>query len=104
MSTLPKISRPVTRIHLFFLFGRINFSKVNSGIPFRNTIRLSKSLEIVKDLGPKWFANVEACIGVLGIQDICQFTSRDIGYYPYYFQEYGILCSIFSLLSGILNI
>ena len=22
------------------------------------------------------------CIGVLGIQDICHFTSRDIGYYP----------------------
>ena len=47
---------------------------------------------------------VEACIGVLGIQDICHFTSRDIGYYPFYFQGYGILCSIFSLLSGILNI
>ena len=28
---------------------------------------------------------VEACIGVLGIQDICHFTSRDIGYYPFYF-------------------
>ena len=27
----------------------------------------------------------EACIGVLGIQDICHFTSRDIGYYPFYF-------------------
>ena len=40
----------------------------------------------------------EACIGVLGIQDICHFTSRDIGYYPFYFQGYGILCSIFSLL------
>ena len=25
----------------------------------------------------------EACIGVLGIQDICHFTSRDIGYYPF---------------------
>ena len=46
----------------------------------------------------------EACIGVLGIQDICLFNSRDIGYYPFYFQGYGILCSIFSLLSGILNI
>ena len=34
----------------------------------------------------------EACIGVLGIQDICHFTSRDIGYYPFYFQGYGILC------------
>ena len=34
---------------------------------------------------------VEACIGVLGIQDICHFTSRDIGYYPFYFQGNGIL-------------
>ena len=41
---------------------------------------------------------------VLGIQDICHFTSRDIGYYPFYFQGYRILCSIFSLLPGILNI
>ena len=32
----------------------------------------------------------EACIGVLGIQDICHFTSRDIGYYQFYFQGYGI--------------
>ena len=46
----------------------------------------------------------EACIGVLRIQDNCHFTSRDIGYCPFYFQGYGILCSIFSLLSGILNI
>ena len=29
---------------------------------------------------------IEACIGVIGIQDICHFTSRDIGYYPFYFQ------------------
>ena len=46
----------------------------------------------------------EACMGVLGLQDICHFTSRDIGYYPFYFQGYGILCSIFWFLSGILNI
>ena len=46
----------------------------------------------------------EAFLGVLGIQDICHFTSRDIGYYPFYFQGYGLLCSIFWLLSGILNI
>ena len=45
----------------------------------------------------------EACIGVLGIQDICHFTSRDIGYYPFYFQGYGILGSIFLLLPGILK-
>ena len=38
---------------------------------------------------------IEACIGVLGIQDICHFTSRDIGYYPFYFQGFGKLCSIF---------
>ena len=50
-----------------------------------------------------WVFTDEACIGVLGIQDICHFTSRDIGYYPYYFQGYGILCSIFWLLSGILK-
>ena len=46
----------------------------------------------------------EACIGVFGIQDICHFTSRDMGYYPFYFQGYGILGSIFSLLQGILKI
>ena len=57
-----------------------------------------------------WFKNssaigtIEACIGVLGIQDICHFTSRDIGYSSFYFQGYGILCSIFWLLLGILNI
>ena len=48
--------------------------------------------------------SLEACIGVLGIQDICHFTSRDIGYYPSYFQGYGILGSIFLLLPGILKI
>ena len=48
--------------------------------------------------------NIEACIGVLGIHDICHFTSRDIGYFPFYFQGYGIVCSIFGSLSGILNI
>ena len=35
-------------------------------------------------------ANYEACIGVLRIQDICHFTSRDIGYYPFYFQGFNI--------------
>ena len=39
-----------------------------------------------------------ACIGVIGIQDICHFTSRDIGYYPFYFQGYRILCSISGIL------
>ena len=37
----------------------------------------------------------EVCIGVLGIQDICHFTSRDMGYFPFYFQRYRILCSVF---------
>ena len=46
----------------------------------------------------------EACIGVLGLQDICRFTSRDMGCYPFYFQGYGILCSIFCSLSRILLI
>ena len=43
---------------------------------------------------------MEACIGVLGIQDTIHFTSRDMAYYPFYFQGYGKL-SI--LLSEILN-
>ena len=42
--------------------------------------------------------NNEACIGVIGIRDICHFTSRDIGYYPFYFQGYRILCSISGIL------
>ena len=46
----------------------------------------------------------QIAIGVLGIQDSCHFTSRDIGYFPFNFQGYGILCSIFGLLSGILII
>ena len=46
----------------------------------------------------------KAYIGVLVIQDVCHFTFRDIGYYPFYFQGYGILGSIFSLLLGILKI
>ena len=51
-----------------------------------------------------YFLICESCIGVLGIQDICHFTYRDLGYYPFYFQGYGILWSIYTLLSGILNI
>ena len=39
-----------------------------------------------------------ACVGALGIQDICHFTSRDIGYFPFYFQGYGILRSISGIL------
>ena len=41
-----------------------------------------------------YIAIKEACIGVIGIQDICHFTFRDIGYYLFYFQGYRILCSI----------
>ena len=44
----------------------------------------------------------EDCIEVLGIQVISHCTSRDMGYYPFYFQGYWILCSTFCLLSGIL--
>ena len=33
--------------------------------------------------------------------DICKFTSRDMGKYPFDFQGYGILCSIFCLFSGL---
>ena len=39
----------------------------------------------------------EACIEVLRIQDVCQFTYRDIGYYTVYFYGYEILCSIFKV-------
>ena len=46
---------------------------------------------------------IEACIGVIGIQDICHFTSRDIGYYPFYFQGYRILCSISGILCFLLK-
>ena len=45
----------------------------------------------------------EACIGVLGIQDIGHFTSRDIGYYPFYFKGYRILCSISRILCFLLK-
>ena len=45
-----------------------------------------------------------AFIGVLEIQDICHFTSRDMRYYPFYFLGYWILCSIVCLLIGILDI
>ena len=38
-----------------------------------------------------------------GIQDVCHITSRNIGYYRFYFKGYGILGSIFWLLSGILS-
>ena len=31
----------------------------------------------------------------LWMHAICHFTSRDMGHYPFYFQRYGILCSIF---------
>ena len=49
----------------------------------------------------------EACIGVLGIQDICHFTSRDIGYYQCYFQGYCVqYCRYFQgyqLINQLLN-
>ena len=46
----------------------------------------------------KQLNTVEACIGDLGIHDICHFTSRDKGYFPFCFQGYGILCSISGIL------
>ena len=57
-------------------------------------------LYIIKGNSIFWneYAIYEACIGVLGIQDICHFTSRDIGYFPFYFYGYGILCSISGIL------
>ena len=39
---------------------------------------------------------------VLGIQDICHSTSRNIEYYPFYFQGYGKLCPIFCLLKTLI--
>ena len=66
--------------------------------------KLGISDSIMQNLCLSFNSINEACIGVLGIQDICHFTSRDIGYYPFYFQGYRILCLIFSLLPGILHI
>ena len=43
---------------------------------------------------------IEACIGVLGIDDVCHFTSKDMGYYPFYFQGNGILCSLLVYFQG----
>ena len=40
------------------------------------------------------YSTCEACIGVLGIQDICHSTSRDKGYNSFHFQGYGILCTL----------
>ena len=51
-------------------------------------IRLYPSFPILYTSGG---SILEACIGVLGIQDVCYFTSRDIGYCPFYFQGYRIL-------------
>ena len=41
-----------------------------------------------EDLIPFWCSssNIEACIGTLGVQNIFHFTSKDKGYYPFYFQ------------------
>ena len=50
------------------------------------------------------FAPLLTLYRALGIQDICYFTSRDIGYSPFYSQGYGILCSIFWSLLEIMNI
>ena len=31
---------------------------------------------------------------MIGIDDMCHFTSRDMGYYPFYFHGYRVPCSI----------
>ena len=36
----------------------------------------------------------KACICVLGIQDVCHFTSRDMGNYPFYLE--AILFRVFA--------
>ena len=41
---------------------------------------------------------IDACRAVLGIQNICHFTSRDIAYYPFNFQGYGIVFLITVIL------
>ena len=46
--------------------------------------------------GEKNWQKQEACIGVLGIQDICHFTSRDIGYY----RDMGYLVQYFRYFQG----
>ena len=42
----------------------------------------------------------EACIGVLGIQDICHFTSRDIGYFPFTSRDIGYCIQYFGQFEG----
>ena len=37
------------------------------------------------------------------MQDICHYTSRDIGYFPFYFQVNSILCSILGTFIRKLN-
>ena len=68
-------------------------------------ITKNKEAQQMLQFAEKVFKNEACtCIGDLVIQNICHFTSRDIGYFPFYFQGYRILCLIFSLLPGILNI
>ena len=64
-------------------FTSVDWSKLNS-------MEVQDSFDVICN-------EIKTCIGVLGIQDICHFTSRDIGYYPFYFQGYGILCSIWDI-------
>ena len=84
---LPTVNKLVFFFRSDFLAHRIRISKI---LP-----RDSKSYPTQ--------AILEACIGVIGIQDICHFTSRDIGYYPFYFQGYRILCSISGILCFLLK-
>ena len=59
------------------------------------------SHHVYKQVDTVWIF-IEACIGVPGIQNIYPFTSRDIGYFPFYFQGYGILWSIPGILLSLL--
>ena len=59
---------------------------------------MDQSISVLRVVGWYFPKFIEACIGVLGIQGICHFTSRDIGYFPFCFQGYVILCSISGIL------
>ena len=91
--------------HFKFICGRVVKNLISDFKKIQTAFTKRKIILFVKILFSKIYTTLgEACIGILGIQDICHFTSRDIGYYPFYFQGYGILGSIFSLLPGILKI
>ena len=61
---------------------------VHSSIVLQKILMGKRELVALLNLSSWCLVMIEACIGVLGIQDICRFTSRDIRYYPFYFQGY----------------